>query len=140
MTLLVLNRDELENTKADYRTDNFRSIRIVRAKEKVGFSVHETIMYAGTVNDFWYANHVEAVFVYDGWGEITNKDTGETYALRPGSVYLLNNHDRHQVRPKTDMRTVCVFRPPLSGEEKHDERGTFPLMEEEEDTGGSQPA
>jgi L-ectoine synthase len=87
----------------------------VLAKEGVGFSVHETTLYAGTVNDFWYANHIEAVFVVAGEGELLDKGTGET----------------HQLRPKTDMRTVCVFNPPVTGREVHDEHGVYPLIVEE---------
>lgn len=131
--MIVRTLDEITDTEADIKTPNWRSKRIVLAKEKVGFSVHETTLYAGTVNDFWYANHVEAVFVFEGEGEIANKETGETFPLKPGSLYLLDNHDKHQVRPKTDMRTVCVFNPPVTGREVHDEHGVYPLVTEDEE-------
>ena len=67
----------------DIKTPNWRSKRIVLAKEGVGFSVHETTLYAGTVNDFWYANHIEAVFIVEGEGELVDKETSTTYELRP---------------------------------------------------------
>ena len=134
--MIVRTLDEITDTDADIQTPNWRSKRIVLAKEKVGFSVHETTLYAGTVNDFWYANHIEAVFVYEGEGEITNKATGETFPLRPGSLYLLNDHDKHQVRPKTDMKTVCVFNPPVTGREVHDENGVYPLVVEDDAADG----
>ncbi|HET6501100.1 MAG TPA: ectoine synthase [Amycolatopsis sp.] len=134
--MIVRTLDEITDTEADIKTPNWRSKRIILAKEKVGFSVHETTLYAGTVNDFWYANHIEAVFVFEGEGEITNKATGETFQLRPGSLYLLNDHDKHQVRPKTDMRTVCVFNPPVTGREVHDEHGVYPLVTEEDEPAG----
>jgi L-ectoine synthase len=132
-SVIVRTLAEIEDTEADIKTPNWRSKRIVLAKEKVGFSVHETTLYAGTVNDFWYANHVEAVFVVDGEGEITNQETGETFPLRPGTLYLLNGHERHQVRPKTDIRTVCVFNPPVTGREVHDENGVYPLIKEDDE-------
>jgi len=128
--VIVRNVDELTDTERDIKTPNWRSKRIVLAKEGVGFSVHETTLYAGTVNDFWYANHVEAVFVVEGEGELEDKDTGVTYELRPGSLYLLDQHDHHQLRPRTDMRTVCVFNPPVTGREVHDENGVYPLLRE----------
>jgi L-ectoine synthase len=121
---------DLDDTDRDIRTPNWRSKRIVLAKEGVGFSVHETTLYAGTVNDFWYANHIEAVFVVEGEGELLDKETGTTYELRPGSLYLLDKHDHHQLRPRTDMRTVCVFNPPVTGREVHDENGVYPLLVE----------
>jgi L-ectoine synthase len=128
--MIVRNVDELDGTDRDIQTPNWRSKRIVLAKEGVGFSVHETTLRAGTVNDFWYANHIEAVFVVEGEGELLDKGTGETHQLRPGSLYLLDNHDHHQLRPKTDMRTVCVFNPPVTGREVHDEHGVYPLLRE----------
>lgn len=129
--MFVRSVDDLTDTDRDIKTPNWRSKRIVLAKEGVGFSVHETTLYAGTVNDFWYANHVEAVFVVDGEGELLDKETGKTYQLQPGSLYLLDKHDHHQLRPRTDMRTVCVFNPPVTGREVHDENGVYPLISEE---------
>lgn len=129
--MLVRHLAELENTDADVQTENWRSKRIVLAQEKVGFSVHETTLYAGTVNDFWYANHIEAVFIVEGEGEVLDKATGTVHQLAPGSLYLLNNHDKHQVRPRTQMRTVCVFNPPVTGREVHDEHGVYPVIEED---------
>ncbi|WP_154792213.1 ectoine synthase [Occultella kanbiaonis] len=128
--MLVRTIAEITDTDADIKTENWRSKRIILAKEGVGFSVHETTLYAGTVNDFWYANHIEAVFIVEGEGEITDLATGATHQLGPGSLYLLNDHDKHQVRPRTQMRTVCVFNPPVTGREVHDENGVYPLVTE----------
>ncbi|MCE7481583.1 MULTISPECIES: ectoine synthase [Microbacterium] len=128
--MIVRTLDEITDTDADIKTENWRSKRIVLAKEKVGFSVHETTLYAGTVSRFWYANHIEAVFVVEGEGEITDLGTGETHQLAPGSLYLLNDHDKHEVRPRTEMRVVCVFNPPVTGREVHDENGVYPLVTE----------
>ncbi|MBA0127750.1 ectoine synthase [Haloechinothrix sp. YIM 98757] len=129
--MIVRTLDEITDTEADIKTPNWRSKRIVLAKEKVGFSLHETTLYPGTVNDFWYANHIEAVLIVEGEGELTDKETGETYPLRPGSMYLLNEHEKHQVRPTTQMRAVCVFNPPVTGKEVHDENGVYPLVVED---------
>jgi L-ectoine synthase len=131
--VIVRSVDDIDGTDRDIQTPNWRSKRIVLAREKVGFSVHETTLYPGTVNDFWYANHVEAVFVFEGEGELTDKETGETYQLRPGSLYLLDGHEHHQLRPRTLMRTVCVFNPPVTGREVHDEDGVYPLVVEDDD-------
>jgi L-ectoine synthase len=129
--VIVRSVADLDDTDRDIKTPNWRSKRIVLAKEGVGFSVHETTLYAGTVNDFWYANHIEAVFVVSGEGELLDKETGTTYQLGPGSLYLLDKNDHHQLRPRTEMRTVCVFNPPVTGREVHDENGVYPLIVEE---------
>lgn len=131
--MIVRTLAEVEDTERDIKTPNWRSKRIVLAKEQVGFSVHETTLYAGTVNDFWYANHIEAVFVVSGEGELENKETGEIHQLKPGSLYLLDGHEHHQLRPKTEIKTVCVFNPPVTGREVHDENGVYPLITEEDE-------
>ena len=65
-----------------------------------------------------------------GEGEIEDLATGEVHQLAPGSLYLLNNHDKHRVRPRTEIRCVCVFNPPVTGREVHDENGVYPLIVE----------
>ncbi len=122
--------DEITGTERDVRAENWRSKRIVLAGDGVGFSVHETVLQAGTVNDFWYANHIEAVFITEGEGELYDKDNDTTHRLAPGSIYVLNGNERHQLRPRTLMRTVCVFNPPVTGREVHDENGVYPLIAE----------
>lgn len=130
--MIVRTIEEITDTDADIKAENWRSKRIILSKDGVGFSVHETTLYAGTVNEFWYANHIEAVFIVEGEGEITDLATGEIHQLAPGSIYLLNNHDKHEVRPRTQMRTVCVFNPPITGREVHDEHGVYPLITDAE--------
>jgi L-ectoine synthase len=132
--MIVRSLQDIEDTERDIRTPNWRSKRLILAREQVGFSMHETILDADSINDFWYAHHVEAVFVVEGEGELLDKETGETYQLGPGSMYLLNGHEHHQLRPRTQMRTVCVFNPPVTGREVHDERGVYPLLTESEET------
>ncbi|MGC0249192.1 ectoine synthase [Pseudactinotalea sp. Z1748] len=129
--MIVRHLDDISDTDADITTENWRSRRIVLAKDRVGFSLHETVLKPGTMNEFWYANHIEAVFITEGEGDITDVATGEVHELRPGSMYLLDQHDKHVLRPRTQMRTVCVFNPPVTGREVHDENGVYPLIKED---------
>ncbi|WP_026198106.1 ectoine synthase [Sciscionella marina] len=130
--MIVRSLSDIEDTDDDIKSENWRSKRIILAREKLGFSVHETTLYAGTVSDFWYANHIEAVFITQGEGEVENRETGEVFQLKPGTIYVLNNHDKHQVRPKTEIKCVCVFNPPVTGRETHDENGVYPLITEDD--------
>jgi ectoine hydroxylase len=128
--VIVRSFDELTDTDRHVKTPNWQSKRIVLAKEGVGFSLHETVLDPDTVNDFWYANHIEAVVCVEGEGELLNKETGETYQITRGTMYLLDKHEHHQLRPITRMRTICVFNPPVTGQEVHDENGVYPLVVE----------
>ncbi|MBB5999238.1 L-ectoine synthase [Streptomonospora salina] len=122
---------DVDGTDADIRTETWRSRRIVLAKDKVGFSFHETVLYAGTETSMWYANHIELVHCIEGEAEITDDETGETHLVTPGTLYLLDGHEHHTVRPKTDFRVLCVFNPPVTGREVHDENGVYPLLTED---------
>lgn len=57
--------------------------------------------------------------------------TGERYAIRPGAGYALNDHDERILRAVTDLRLVCVFTPALVGPEKHNEKNSYPLMDDD---------
>jgi len=64
-----------------------------------------------------------------GNGEIYDIANDTAHKISDGMMYLLNNHDRHYLRGGTeDMRLICVFNPPLTGKEVHDENGHYPLM------------
>jgi L-ectoine synthase len=126
--MIVRTLDEITGTERDIVTPNWRSKRILLGGDRVGFSLHETVLDAGSVNDFWYANHIEAVFIVAGEAELYDKDNDVTYQLRPGSMYVLNGHEHHQLRPRTELRTMCVFNPPVTGREVHDEDGVYPLI------------
>ncbi|HLI37785.1 MAG TPA: ectoine synthase [Streptosporangiaceae bacterium] len=126
--MIVRTLDEVTGTERDVVTPTWRSRRLVLAGENRGFSLHDTVLFAGTETRMWYANHVEAVYVIEGRGELVNEDTGERHVLAPGTMYLLNGHEHHTVRAETDIRTVCAFSPPVTGREVHDENGVYPLI------------
>ncbi|MCQ9178614.1 ectoine synthase [Streptomyces sp. IBSBF 2953] len=130
--MIIRSLTDIEGTDRDVTAESgaWRSRRLVLAGDRVGFSVHETVMYAGTTTSMWYANHVEAVLCIEGEGELTDDETGATHRISPGTLYLLDGHERHTMRPRTDLRFVCVFNPPVTGREVHDENGVYPLLTE----------
>ena len=136
--MIVRSFDELENTERHVRSASgtWESKRIVLARERVGFSLHETVLYAGTETSMWYAHHVEAVVCTAGEAELTDLETGRTYTIVPGTMYLLDGHERHTLKAKRDFRCLCVFNPPVTGREDHDENGVYPLLTEPDATAG----
>lgn len=125
--------DDVLGNDRDVAEGTWRSRRLLLAKDKVGFSMHDTVLFAGTNTTMHYANHLEAVYVIEGEGELNDHDNGVTYKLEPGTLYLLNGHEKHTLSAHTDVRTVCVFNPPVTGREVHDENGIYPLLTEEDD-------
>ncbi|UBH06282.1 L-ectoine synthase [Leucobacter sp. Psy1] len=126
----VVQLNDLNNTDRDVTSETWRSRRMVLAKEGVGFSFHDTVIYAGTTSTFHYQNHVEAVYCVQGTGTLTNEETGETFPLRDGTMYLLDGNEKHTVQADSELRMACVFNPPVTGREVHDENGVYPVLAE----------
>ncbi|HET7578068.1 MAG TPA: ectoine synthase [Bacillales bacterium] len=128
--MIVKTLDEIIGTDNDTGDDNWNSRRFLLKKDNVGFTLSDTVLYAGTETYIWYKNHVEAVYCIEGEGELETIDEGKTYTIKPGTMYCLNGHEKHYLRAKTDLRVVCVFNPPLTGKEVHDKDGVYPLVTE----------
>ncbi|APO69781.1 L-ectoine synthase 1 (plasmid) [Rhizobium gallicum] len=127
--MIIRSLDSITNTDRDVEgaLGTWRSKRLILADDNVGFSLHETTVYPGTETLLWYKHHIEAVLCVEGECELTNRDTGEVHTIRVGDMYLLDKNDRHTLRPKTLFRAICVFNPPITGREDHDEDGAYPL-------------
>jgi L-ectoine synthase len=106
--------------------EGWDSKRVIVASDNVGFSVHDTTVTEGSALELEYRHHVEANFCFAGEGEVTDVASGRSFLLRPGTVYVLDRHDRHIVRAlRGDLRLVCVFRPALAGDETHTPDGSY---------------
>ena len=128
--MIVRTFDELAGTDRDVGAETWRSVRLLLAKDRMGFSMHETRIFAGTTTRMHYLNHLEAVYCVAGEGEIEVLATGEVHQIRDGMLYALNLHDDHIVRARTELRLICVFNPPVTGREVHGADGAYPLVEE----------
>lgn len=127
--MIVRDIRDIDGTEDDVVTDTWRSKRIILKKDGMGYSVHETTIFAGTETHIWYQNHLESVFCIQGEGEVETIPDGKIYPIKPGVLYALNEHDNHYLRAKTEMKMICVFNPPLTGREVHDEHGVYPIVD-----------
>lgn len=123
----VRRLDDVLGSARHIRTDNWDSARILLAADGMGFSLHVTTLYAGTVNPMWYRHHLEAVYCIGGRARLTDLGTGEEHDIVPGTLYALDRHDRHRLSIEEDFTCVCVFNPPLKGTEVHDADGAYRL-------------
>lgn len=126
--MIVRKLDELTGTDRVVASDGWTSRRLLLAGDGMGFSLHDTVIHAGARLPMHYQNHLEAVYCIAGTGQIQDEATGEVHPLEPGTVYALDQHDRHILSAETEMRMVCVFNPPVVGPETHDETGAYPAL------------
>ncbi|MHB8422774.1 MAG: ectoine synthase [Leptospirales bacterium] len=125
--MIVRTLEEAEQSERRVVTRTWESTRLLLKSDQMGFSFHITTIYAGTETHICYKNHLEAVYCISGEGEVETLSDGKVHPIRPGTMYALDRHDDHLLRGKTEMKLACVFNPPLSGKEVHDEHGVYPL-------------
>lgn len=128
--MIVERLCDVLGTEREIRSENWTSRRLLLRDAGMGFSLHDTVIRAGTTTEIHYQNHLEAVYCIQGKGMVEIVATGERHEIEPGTVYALDEHDRHLLSAETEMRMVCVFNPPLVGPEVHDENGVYPALAE----------
>jgi L-ectoine synthase len=128
--MIVRKLSDLLGSDRDVEAPTFRSRRFLLAKDGLPFSFHDTWLFAGMETNMWYRHHIEVVYCIEGKGVLDNLETGESHVIEPGVMYALDQHDRHRLKAQTDLRMVCIFTPPLTGNEIHDEEGAYPLVQE----------
>ncbi|MDH5357574.1 MAG: ectoine synthase [Gammaproteobacteria bacterium] len=109
---------------------NWDSTRLLLKNDNMGFSFHITTIYQGADFQMHYQNHLESVYCISGEGEIESLKDGQVYPISPGTIYILDQHDKHILRAFKEMKLACVFNPPLSGKEVHNADGAYELEAE----------
>jgi len=106
---------------------NWESTRMLLKQDNMGFSFHITTIYAGADFQMHYQNHLESVYCISGEGEVETLADGKKYPIKPGTLYNLDQHDKHILRAFTELKMACVFNPPLNGTEVHNAEGAYEL-------------
>ena len=124
----IVDLNEIINSERDISGPGWNSRRLLLAKDNMGFSMHDTIIPAGAKMLLHYKNHLEAVYCVQGNGSIEDLTSGETHKISDGILYALDKNDKHILRGGSeDMRLVCVFNPPITGNEVHDKDGSYEI-------------
>ena len=126
----IVRSEDLIGTEREVKSPaGWTSVRFLLARDAMGFSMHETTFPAGLEVSMWYKHHLEAVLCGEGTGVLTDLATGQAHEVRPGTLYALDAHDRHVLKAVTELKLICVFNPPVTGREVHDEDGAYALPE-----------
>ena len=127
--MIVRKLSELIGTDRETSAANWTSRRFLLKGDAMGFSLHDTILYAGTATEIHYQNHLEAVYCIEGKGRLKDLSNDCEYQIEAGTMYALSGNEKHILIADEQLRMVCVFNPPVVGPETHDENGVYPLME-----------
>lgn len=133
--MIVRHFEDILASARAVHADNWSSFRLLTRDDGMGFSLHETWIHPGTETRIWYKHHLEAVYCIEGEGEVepvdaSGRGNGHPIPIKPGMMYALDDHDRHLLRARTRLRLICVFNPPLRGDETHDGDGAYAVPED----------
>lgn len=125
--MFVRTLDDLERLdRIKFPADgSFRSARFITADDGLGFSYNENKVQAGFDLEIWLKHHWEANYIVSGRGEVTDLSSDDVYPLEAGVLYVVGPNDRHRLRFTEDECHISVFCPPLTGNERFDEEGTY---------------
>jgi mannose-6-phosphate isomerase-like protein (cupin superfamily) len=111
----------------EFAPGGFMSYRVLLKSDGMGYSMSKTVI-PPKGKQFWhYKNHVESCYCVAGRGQVTNQITGEVHEILPDTMYALNNHDPHFFEAFEEVTLICVFNPPLTGNETHQADGSYAL-------------
>ena len=126
--MIVSSLESITGTERDVSGTGWASRRLLLARDGMGFSLTDTLIQPGHDLELEYRHHFEACYCIEGHGEVVDCRTGTTHPLAPFTMYALDRHDRHVLRALDgQMRLVCVFNPPLQGQESHRADGSYAL-------------
>src|SRR5262245_41973134 len=123
--MIVKTKDRVVGTMGDKHGNKWHSLRLLHKDDGMGVTLTDTVLEPGFDMVLWQKNNLEPCYCLEGEGTVEELDNGRIHEIRPGTLYAMNNHDRHRLRARTRMRIVCTFFPALTGNETHDADGSL---------------
>ena len=109
----------------------FTSNRILLESDNMGYTLTKTVIPAGEEQHWHYKNHLETCYCISGRGVLrwTEKQrdaiTMCEKVIEPDVIYALDKHESHYFQATEETVLICVFNPPLTGSEVHQEDGSY---------------
>lgn len=120
----VIKTSELESDRIITGPSGFVSNRFLLDKDGAGYTLTKTIVSPG--KKFWhYKHHIESAYCISGTGTLINHNNQQSYEIAPDTVYVLDQHEPHEFIAHTEVVLICVFNPPLIGDEVHGDDGAY---------------
>ena len=128
--MIVRKLSEAKLQGRSVSAEGWESSRLLLKSDGAGFSFHITRIFKDAVLHMHYQNHIESVYCISGFGEIKDVASGAIHPIEPGTIYVLDKHDKHILRAFEEMEMACVFNPPLMGREVHNAEGAYEVSAE----------
>lgn len=103
----------------------FISNRYLLKNDGMGYTMTRTVIKKGLNKVWFYKNHFESCYCIKGHGFLIDLESGQKHEIKKHTMYALNKHERHQLLVLETMILICVFNPPLNGNEIHGKDGSY---------------
>jgi len=125
----IVRIEEIKNTEREVKCPNggFTSNRILLKSDGMGFGMTKTVIPPNGKQHWHYKSHLESCYCVSGYGILTDIKTGETYEILPDTTYVLDKNDDHYFEAIEEVTLICVFNPPLTGDEVHKDDGSYAI-------------
>jgi L-ectoine synthase len=124
----IIDSNNLDKTKIiECPKGGFTSHRILLDSDNMGFSLTRTVIKPNGKQHWHYKNHLESCYCVSGKGVLTEIEspTNDEHIIKPGVTYVLDKNDDHLFEALEETVLICVFNPPLKGDEVHQEDGSY---------------
>lgn len=101
------------------------SNRILLESDGMGYTMTKTVIEPNNKQFQHYKNHLESCYCVSGLATLTNAITGEEFEIKPDVTYVLDKNDPHYFEAHETTTLICVFNPPLKGQEIHQDDGSY---------------
>lgn len=103
------------------------SNRILLESDGMGYTMTKTVIEPNNKQFQHYKNHLESCYCVSGLATLTNAITGEEFEIKPDVTYVLDKNDPHYFEAHETTTLICVFNPPLKGQEIHQDDGSYAI-------------
>lgn len=125
MKIIKINELEEMDRVVQCPNDGFTSNRILLEIDNMGYGMTKTVIKPNGKQHWHYKNHLESCYCVEGKGELTDVKTGQVHLIEKDVTYVLDKHDDHYFEAFETVTLICVFNPPLTGDEVHKEDGSY---------------
>ncbi len=123
--MIIRKAKDVAKTSLNVKFTGGNSLRLITARDGLGFSVNKTIIPKGGPYHWHYTRHLESCYCVLGLGILRDLDSGESHVIEPETIYALDHFENHTFEALKDTVLISVFNPPLEGHETHDENGHY---------------
>lgn len=112
----IIRKDELRGSARHVQNDTYETVRFLLASDAAGASVADIVLQPGIEEGYGYADRTEIAYCIEGDAVLTDP-TGAEHHIAPGTMWVARPGESFRFKATQPTRLICVFTPPLSGEE-----------------------